>query len=81
MTNFANDAFFMATIRVLFLLGFYEMARHVVMLGSDDPFSKRRRPDRRQDHKRFRRVPFETGCLSHGPDNLRNCASKEWLKT
>jgi hypothetical protein len=32
MTNFANDAFFMATIHVLFLLGFYEMARHVVML-------------------------------------------------
>ena len=32
MTNIANEAFFMATIHVLFLLGFYEMARHVVTL-------------------------------------------------
>jgi len=31
-SEMANDAFFMAAIHVLFLLGFYEMARHVVML-------------------------------------------------
>lgn len=32
MGNKTNDAFFMATIHVLFLLGFYEMARYMVML-------------------------------------------------
>jgi len=32
MGNTANDAFFMATLHVLFLLGFYEMARYMVVL-------------------------------------------------
>ena len=32
MTNIANEAFFMATIHVAFLLGFYEVARYVVTL-------------------------------------------------